>query len=139
MTAEAPLPAAGWYPDPEVAGTQRYWDGSAWTDNRAPLNVEPEDRGMGALIFFGYLTALLLPIVGFVLGVVLMIRRQTGHGLVVALLSVAVGLAACAILTNEAEEDLRQGVQEFREDTRAYEDCLEETNYKLRQCEYLIE
>jgi Protein of unknown function (DUF2510)/Excalibur calcium-binding domain len=28
---------AGWYPDPERAGQQRYWDGSAWTDHRAPL------------------------------------------------------------------------------------------------------
>jgi hypothetical protein len=24
---------AGWYPDPNVAGTQRYWDGSAWTQH----------------------------------------------------------------------------------------------------------
>lgn len=30
------LPAAGWYPDPEDASQQRYWDGQQWTDHRAP-------------------------------------------------------------------------------------------------------
>jgi hypothetical protein len=29
------LPAAGWYPDPERPGGQRYWNGSGWTENRA--------------------------------------------------------------------------------------------------------
>ena len=29
-------PQPGWYPDPEVAGGQRYWDGAQWTENRAP-------------------------------------------------------------------------------------------------------
>ena len=28
--------AAGWYPDPETPGQQRYWDGSQWTANVAP-------------------------------------------------------------------------------------------------------
>ncbi len=28
---------AGWYPDPEAQGQQRYWDGEAWTEHRAPL------------------------------------------------------------------------------------------------------
>jgi len=27
---------AGWYPDPERAGWQRYFDGAAWTEHRAP-------------------------------------------------------------------------------------------------------
>jgi hypothetical protein len=27
---------AGWYDDPEQSGQQRYWDGSAWTEHRAP-------------------------------------------------------------------------------------------------------
>jgi len=26
----------GWYPDPELRGQQRYWDGTTWTDHRAP-------------------------------------------------------------------------------------------------------
>lgn len=28
--------APGWYPDPEQAQTVRYWDGAAWTEQRAP-------------------------------------------------------------------------------------------------------
>jgi hypothetical protein len=30
-------PGAGWYNDPKAPGTQRYWDGSGWTDHYAPL------------------------------------------------------------------------------------------------------
>jgi Protein of unknown function (DUF2510) len=33
--------APGWYPDPQQPGSQRYWDGSAWTDQRAPLAAAP--------------------------------------------------------------------------------------------------
>ena len=29
-------PPADWYPDPDQAGVERYWDGHAWTDRRAP-------------------------------------------------------------------------------------------------------
>lgn len=36
---EQPLPTPGWYPDPEQAATQRYWDGSGWTEQRAPLSA----------------------------------------------------------------------------------------------------
>lgn len=36
-TVPAPGVPAGWYPDPTQAHTQRYWDGAAWTEQRAPL------------------------------------------------------------------------------------------------------
>ncbi len=32
---------AGWYPDPERHGYQRYWDGYQWTENYAPLQAAP--------------------------------------------------------------------------------------------------
>ena len=28
--------APGWYPDPRMADTARYWDGAAWTEHRTP-------------------------------------------------------------------------------------------------------
>jgi hypothetical protein len=30
---------ASWYPDPDQQGQLRYWDGSAWTDDRKPASV----------------------------------------------------------------------------------------------------
>lgn len=32
-------PPAGWYPDPEGKPMSRYWDGTTWTDQLAPLNA----------------------------------------------------------------------------------------------------
>jgi hypothetical protein len=29
-------PAPGWYPDPQLAGTTRWWDGTKWTDQTHP-------------------------------------------------------------------------------------------------------
>jgi resuscitation-promoting factor RpfB len=105
--SDAPASPAGWYPDPEQPGTQRYWDGNAWTDQRAPAApAPPEDKGAGALVVAGYVTAVLLPIVGFVLGIVLLVRRQTAHGLAVFGISIAVAFVACSIALNDAEDEL---------------------------------
>lgn len=46
MSDAAPTAPAGWYPDSEHPGGQRYWDGSAWTEYRyraaAPASQTPE-------------------------------------------------------------------------------------------------
>jgi hypothetical protein len=36
-----PPTPAGWYPDPDGSGGQRYWDGSGWTEHRSPATPEP--------------------------------------------------------------------------------------------------
>lgn len=33
-----PPTPAGWYPDPDGSGGQRYWDGSGWTEHRSPAH-----------------------------------------------------------------------------------------------------
>lgn len=39
---------AGWYPDPHVAGQQRWWDGTAWTDHTAALSgQQPQQQSWG--------------------------------------------------------------------------------------------
>ena len=35
------LPPADWYTDPEDESQYRYWDGSAWTEHRAPRRADP--------------------------------------------------------------------------------------------------
>lgn len=91
MTTQPPTgPAAGWYPHPEMANTQRYWDGAAWTEHIAPgqparavpaerFYREPEPTH-GGLIATGYITAVLLPIVGFIIGIILIAKGKGGHG-----------------------------------------------------------
>jgi Domain of unknown function (DUF4352)/Protein of unknown function (DUF2510) len=38
-----PRTPAGWYPDPDGSGGQRYWDGSGWTEHRSPASRAPAD------------------------------------------------------------------------------------------------
>lgn len=49
------LPPANWYPDPEVPGQQRYWDGTQWTEHRAPgAGAQPtQDTGPGGAPAWG--------------------------------------------------------------------------------------
>jgi|SRR5688500_15402842 uncharacterized Tic20 family protein len=50
MEASPPPPAPqtpppGWYADPQAVGRQRYWDGTAWTENVSPGHQSPTQGG----------------------------------------------------------------------------------------------
>lgn len=38
--ADVPKAGPGWYPDPELVDTVRYWDGDDWTEHRAPAGQQ---------------------------------------------------------------------------------------------------
>lgn len=71
MTQTSP----GWYPDPEQPGQQRYWDGTQWTDNRAPLAspAVPKKRGRGCL--YG-----ILGVVGLFVVLIVIVAVAAGSG-----------------------------------------------------------
>lgn len=39
--SDSPSPPPGWYPDTTAPGTERYWDGTAWTEHRRPVTAAP--------------------------------------------------------------------------------------------------
>lgn len=53
---------ANWYPDPEGNGGLRYWDGTQWTDQRAPgpSGAAKKRRGRGCLTIIGAAVVLLI-------------------------------------------------------------------------------
>ena len=58
-------PTPGWYPDPEVPGGQRYWDGTQWTEHKAgaapvaPGGAVMIDANARQWALFAHLSALL--------------------------------------------------------------------------------
>src|SRR3954469_3192393 len=118
-------PVAGWYQNPSGPG-RRYWDGERWTEHidvspppappPAPLYVQQgayqqpygqpaATGGVGALVIVGYVTAILFPIVGFILGIVATTRRdepQTSrHGPWIIVASVVAFIVWYAILASQ--------------------------------------
>ena len=81
---------AGWYPDPQMTRTQRYWDGAGWTEQVAPMQVPTpvvDEPANPILIGLGYLLAVVFPIGGLVVAAVLYRRSQT-NAILIAVFSV---------------------------------------------------
>jgi hypothetical protein len=93
----------GWYPDPADTELERFWDGDEWTQKsrQAPLlkmpppvkpppgrrsTGEPMSGADGA----GYIFAVLVPVIGLVIGLTQI--NQSVHGPRVVLLSVGMFL-----------------------------------------------
>lgn len=97
----------GWKPDPADPAKLRYWKGTYWSQLYAVEN--PDDPtgpplpvkgggGSSGFVEVGYLLAVLLPVVGFIVGLVLM-SRDDEHGAKIMLTSVAFGVAWIALFS----------------------------------------
>lgn len=108
MESSGGAPGPGWYPDPNDPATNRYWDGAKWTDSRAPRQLpgtaagEKEQEATGVIIA-GYIFAILMPIVGFIIGLTQVNRNR--HGLWVVIASVVAFVLWLAVVgaMNESE------------------------------------
>jgi hypothetical protein len=86
-TADDGLPPAAWYQDPENAGGMRYWDGGRWTEHRTDYLAAPAPKPVSdGLVAAGYIFAFLIPVVGVVIGVIVM-GRKNSHGRWILILS----------------------------------------------------
>lgn len=94
MTEQSTTPA-GWYPDPKMASTQRYWDGEGWTEQVAPMQTTTpapaSEPANPILIGLGYLLAVVFPIGGLVVAAILYRKSQT-NAILIAVFSVLIAL-----------------------------------------------
>jgi hypothetical protein len=91
MDTSAAAPGPGFYPDPSDSAVNRYWDGSAWTDSResrAPTTSTPDkQQNADGTIIAGYVLAILMPLIGFIIGLTQINRNR--HGIWVVVVSIA--------------------------------------------------
>jgi hypothetical protein len=89
----------GWKPDPKDPSRLRYWKGGYWTQLYAQPNPDGEptpiqvSSGSSGLVEIGYLTSVLLPIVGAIIGIVLLTKSEDEHGTRVLIASIVCGIA----------------------------------------------
>jgi hypothetical protein len=84
---------AGWYPDPADNAARRYWDGSAWTQQIAAGVQQTPPSVPTGLVAGGYVSAVLVPLLGFILGLVAIKKHDgmgTNHGVWIIVTAVSV-------------------------------------------------
>jgi hypothetical protein len=99
-----PNPTPGWYPDPLGTGQLAWWDGQRWTGQYTTVSQQKADREAvedkgSALMVIGFVFAVLLPIVGIVIGVVLLAKNRIGPGLGVIGASLLMGIVYAALVS----------------------------------------
>jgi predicted PurR-regulated permease PerM len=99
---------------------------------------DSEEASNGALVSLGYLTALFLPIVGFVLGVVIVTRpsrRTSKHGVPVIVVSLVAFIVAFALFASLIATGTSSASHTFSTQARAIQEHMidEEAALKRRQ------
>lgn len=95
---------AGWYDDPEMVNTRRYWDGGQWTDHRqekAASQASPAPQDASQWEIWAMVAAVFVAPLGLVMGLVLWARGFRGGRTVVvtALIVMVVSYLAVQLLT----------------------------------------
>lgn len=102
----ATAPAPGFYPDPNDPKVERYWDGKRWTESRQPAGLgrasaatgEKEQNASG-IVIAGYIFAVLMPLVGFIIGLTQINKNR--HGIWVVVVAAVAFVIWLAIFSGE--------------------------------------
>lgn len=101
---DQPQHKAGFYPDPNDETVERYWDGSKWTDSRQPIKRGPaageKEQEASGTVVAGYIFAVLMPLIGFIIGLTQINRSR--HGIWVVIVSIVAFFVWLAIIANGA-------------------------------------
>ena len=98
--AEARQP--GWYPDPANAAASRYWDGAAWTQQVTSAAQPTPAAVPTGLVVGGYVSAVLIPLLGLILGLVALRKHHgvgTNHGLWIIVTAVSMFVLSFLVLS----------------------------------------
>jgi hypothetical protein len=92
--------APGWYP--WNATMMRYWDGTAWKQTRERTSTESipdEPRSPKWMVRAGYVAAVLIPLLGVILGMLVAVRPEKGaRGQGIRIITLSIVVFAVAIL-----------------------------------------
>jgi hypothetical protein len=70
------------------------------------------EQASTAVVVWAYVLAVLLPIVGFIVGLVLMFKRRMGHGMAVLTVSVIAATVATAVVLDNATDDPAPSIEQ---------------------------
>jgi len=88
----------GWYLHPDRGDEEWYWDGESWTESR-PRSAAPLGTGKPTgWVVAGYISAVVLPLVGFIIGFVPLRNRDSPHWKPVVWISIAMILLPLALV-----------------------------------------
>lgn len=111
--AGASTPPAGWLRDEATPGTERWWDGTTWTQftrNAGTFAPAPSQAGSSGLAVSGLVLAFLVPPLGALLSLAALLvlgkSPRKGRGLAVAGLLVGLVLSAATVVAYNYAVDL---------------------------------
>lgn len=142
------LPPPGWYDDPSGSG-QRYWDGAQWTDHYKPVPAQQvpappppiADDGKGggtALVFLGYVFAIVMPFIGLILGIIAATRprgRPRRNGPWIIALSAVVFAAWVALFVAAVEQSNHKELQNAKHAVRKVTHAIEKSSREIKHAE----
>lgn len=105
-------------------------------DSRPAVVVEP-DRAPTGVVVAGYLMAVLIPLIGLIVGIVLMLKRRMGHGIGVMALSVVTFVVHVSLIVGAAANDTAQQLNQTSQQFDSYATCLDnaQTADEINACD----